>query len=310
MTRTGTRLRMDRSRRRLSALLRRLDRPPLETAATHWSARDEAALAGAHWWQHPQILRHINGVICGVEVEGVNGGDVMLLANRRLKVGVSVGCGAASKEMAVLASGAVEHFHLYEIADKRIERGKAAAARRGLTERMTWHRELVDFDAPLDVELVYWNNALHHMLDSRRAVAWSRASLRPGGVFLMNDFVGPDRMQWTDEMLRVATVVRSILPDRLIGAAGPEVRRPDPHAMARRDPTECADSAAILPAVKRHFPGAQITLTGGVIYHVALQGVLERLTDDDHDLLDWLLQADDLCRKRGLTNYAVAMGEV
>ena len=238
-----------------------------------------------------------------------------VLRGRDLGVGVSIGCGEGSKEMALLAVGAVRHFHLFEIAEARVARGRKRARNLGLSGRISWHLESPDFASPMPVDLVYWNNALHHMLDTRVAVTWSRESLRPGGTFYMNDFVGPDRMQWPDEMLEAASAIREQLPERLIGSASRKVVRPRetrwPRSRWRRhvslaDPTECADSAAILPAIREHFPSASVKPTGGVVYHLALHGLLDRFTDDE-ELWPWLLEADRLYAERGLTHYAVAV---
>jgi SAM-dependent methyltransferase len=292
----------------------------LQAAADHWDARGHArAPSRRFWWQHPTIVRHINKTICGRPAEGIAEGDVLLLekrlAGRRLDQGVSVGCGHGAKEMSLLLAGVVDHFHLFEISGRRVDAGRERAERLGLEGRITWHREIADFTKPsLEVDLVYWNNALHHMLDTARSIEWSRAILRPGGILYVNDFVGPDRMQWSDETLEIASRVRACLPERLLrapdGSRLPRrVGRPDPEALAANDPTECADSAAITRGIRRHFPAAAIKPTGGLVYQLALKGVLENLGDDDAGLLELLLVVDDLCATQGLTHYAVAVAE-
>ena len=69
---------------------------------------------------------------------------------------------------------------------------------------------------PESYELVHWNNSLHHMLNVEEAVEWSWKVLKPGGLFYINDIVGPDRFQWTDTMLLEATAVRQSLPERFL----------------------------------------------------------------------------------------------
>jgi hypothetical protein len=36
------------------------------------------------------------------------------------------------------------------------------------------------------------------MFDVDGAVAWSKTVLKPGGVMYVEEFVGPDRFQWSD----------------------------------------------------------------------------------------------------------------
>jgi SAM-dependent methyltransferase len=288
----------------------------IRIAAERWSRPPPSGRG--RWWQHPAIVRHVNRTICGKAVAGTAGGDVELLRQRfpgrRLESAISVGCGHGAKEMTLLAADVVGRFDLFEIAEARIEKGRDLAARRGLAERIEWHHRVVDFaDAAGPYDLVYWNNALHHMLDVDAAVAWSRRSLRPGGVLYVNDFVGPTRMQWPDAMIDIASGVRAALPERLLQRPdgrriSTRIVRPDPKRLSAKDPTESADSAAILGAIRRHFADAHIKLTGGVVYHLALNDVLANMADDD-ELLEPLLALDDACTQLGLTHYAVAVAE-
>jgi hypothetical protein len=59
--------------------------------------------------------------------------------------------------------------------------------------------------------------------------------------------------------------------------------------------------------VKRHFPTADIMLTGGVIYHLALSDLLANFLDEDLPVLERLLIVDDMCTAMGETHYATAL---
>jgi SAM-dependent methyltransferase len=298
----------------------------LRRAAQHWSEASEGGLAQAtRWWQHDHIVRHINTSICGRPVSGLAGGDIARITSvcdgARLHRGVSVGCGNGAKELALLQSDVVGHFDLFEISEVRIAQGRSMAHQKGLAGRVSFRQEPIDFSAQPrpSYDLVYWNNALHHMLDVDAAVGWSRQVLAPGGILYVNDFVGPTRMQFPDEMLRIANRVRAALPDRLLrhpsspdrGPLPRQLDRPDPQRLAARDPTECADSDNILPAIRSHFPASVVTLTGGVVYHLALNDVLANFrTLEDRSLLELLLLLDDICAAAGQTHYAVAVAHL
>jgi SAM-dependent methyltransferase len=292
----------------------------LKVAATHWDARVTQPMPQmSQWWQFPQIKRHMNRIICGRPVDGMTGGDAHVLkelaGDRPYPKALSIGCGIASKEIALLRSGAVEKFVVYEISTKRIGSGKRAAKRYGISDRIEFHNEAVEFDIPPPetFDLVYWNNSLHHMLDVRACLTWCRSALRPGGVIYLNDFVGPTRMQWPDEMIDVANHVRGSLPERLLlGRDGtskisPKVARPSLRKLVASDPTECADSGAILGAFQDLFPENVIRCTGGVVYHLALKGCLHNFTTEpDDEILSMLLATDEVIARLGMTHYAMA----
>lgn len=297
----------------------------LKKAAQHWNKVSKMSQAShISWWQSQTIVDHINaGFTEQSGLFSIPAGDVAALQkrfpNRSFKRGISVGCGNGSKEIALIRSGVVEHFDCFEISDVRIKNGQAKAKSLGIADQISFRMEdafaFTETNQGVEYDFVYWNNALHHMLDVENAVRWSHQCLQAGGVFYMNDFVGPTRMQWSDRSLEIASRVRQALPDKyLVNHRDPQrllakrLVRPDPDKLAAVDPTECADSARILASVKKYFADAEIILTGGVIYHTALNDVLHNIDEsEDKFLLDLLLIIDDLCTMLGETHYAVAI---
>lgn len=296
----------------------------LEVAAGHWDARvTHPRPPRSQWWHLPQIKRHMNRIICGNAVDGMAGGDAQVLGKlaggRPYPKALSIGCGIASKELSLLRAGTVSQFVVYEISPKRINSGRRAARRHGIPDRIEFRNNAIEFDAPPpeQFDLVYWNNSLHHMLDVRACLEWCRSALLPGGVIYLNDFVGPTRMQWPDEMIDVANRIRGSLPQHLlIGRDGRrplsrEVARPSIRKLIASDPTECADSGAILDAFKDLFPDHVIRPTGGVIYHLALKGCLHNFShESDDELLSMLLAMDEVIARLGMTHYAMAYSRV
>lgn len=222
--------------------------------------------------------------------------------------------------MALLRSGMVEAFDVYELSTERIEVGRRKAEELGLSDRLKFHRkDAFEADTRGRYDMVHWNNALHHMFDVDAAVDWSWHALQMGGVFYMDDFVGPSRFQWSDLSLSIASVVRAHLPERYLrdprkpGCMLPSrLHRPDPEALMKSDPSEAADSDRILDAVTDRFPGADIVRTGGVIYHLALSEVLANIHPEDEGdrmALDLLLGFDLCCLSiPGLeTHYATCI---
>lgn len=208
---------------------------------------------------------------------------------------------------------------LFEISPVRVEQGRKLAEQNNLNHIMSFRMENA-FEVDLQsYDLVYWNNALHHMLDTEAAVAWSYEHLVPGGWFIMDDFVRPNRFQWTDENLDYATRVRQSLPERFLRNPGEvsqrlraEISRPSVEQMIKIDPTEAADSERILPAIRKTFEEPEITLTGGYLYHLALNDVIAHFNEDNADdiaLLQSILLSDELLAQGGLTQYATAIAQ-
>jgi len=275
------------------------------------------------WWRHPYALRQINERLCGERSAGWSGGMLRLVQDRcgdelPFGRGISVGGGTGGKEMELISAGIVQHMTIYELSSVRIERGQRLAEERDLTNQVTFVQSDA-FAAETTMEsydIVHWDNSLHHMLDVPAAVDWSRAVLRPGGLFYMYDFVGPSRFQWTPEMLRLGTDVRrSLPPEYLIDPNDPSrsvtdhfSAPPSIESMIAKDPSEAADSDRILASVERTFPDAEIIPTGGVVYSMALNDIIHNFKWDPLDpLLVLLMLLDFQAADAGLTHYAAAL---
>jgi SAM-dependent methyltransferase len=306
-----------------------------------WSNRGHKEGLRLHWWHSKKIIQHVNKKVCGQPLESFSAGTTeraMKMANgKHFAKGISVGCGNGSKEMLLIQCGLVDQFHLYELSDRRIEQGNQLAQKLGLTEKVIFHKgDAFDMVTGQEVfDLVHWNNSLHHMMNVEQAVQWSYNILRKGGLFYMDDFIGPSRFQWSDQMLEITERIHSALPEKYLIQPPSSRRRTDQlkttvkkilnkifpskyivkppsrptiQAMIERDPSEAADSERILDSVKKYFPSAEITFTGGVVYHLALNRILHNFHEEkDKLLLELLLIIDDLCSDQGLNHYAVAL---
>lgn len=236
------------------------------------------------------------------------------------KHGVSVGCGDGYKEFQILKKGLVKKFTLFELSDVRIENALRQAKMLGFEDRVEIIKgDYLNYEFTEKIDFVHWNNSLHHMLDVEKAVKWSYQILEVGGVFYMDDFVGPTRFQWSDETLELATRIRKALPDIYLKSPyEPDqllnriVSRPDPKKLKKDDPSEAADSSRILENVVKYFPNAEITLTGGSVYFLTLTDILHNIDESDvkdKAILDLLLIIDELATKSGYGSpYATAIG--
>ncbi len=290
-----------------------------EAAARHWDGVRPDDLP-RRFWQVAGCIRAINAVM-GAEgsgwAEGLMAQMRRRLGGRRLARGLSVGCGPGSKELALVQAGIVEGFDLYEISAVRVVQGRALWQGRGLADRGRFLSGdgLAALDDPAGYDLVYWDNALHHMPRTAEVLRRSLRALRPGGMLAVYEFVGPDRFQWSDEELTWARRVRGALPPRFFDpaagarlAAGRGVARPTVEAMLALDPSEAMDSAAILPELRRLAPADAVWLLGGVVYALALNDVLANFRlPEDAALLDSLMLLDRALAGQGLNHYAAAL---
>ncbi len=275
------------------------------------------------WWQSQRVVSNINKLICGSPVQGRSQGLLeSLRANSSINLplmrAVSIGCGNGIKELRLIKQGVVETFDLYELSEERITEGKQNARKLGIEDRINFiHGDAFESNPKSVYDMVHWNSSLHHMFDVDHAILWSKIALKDGGVFYMDDFVGPTRFQWSDKSLMLASRVREILREtKYIKDYRKEgqnlscsIKRPNPLHIENDDPSEAVDSSNIVKSIREHFPDASIQFTGGTIYHLVLADMLANFQENvlDNAVLDLLMLIDELSIDQYESLNAVAL---
>lgn len=262
-----------------------------------------------NWWTSPRLSRHIDEAICPGDPPGMIALVAEATGGRPLGLGVSVGSGEGNKEFALMRAGLVERFLLYDLSQACIDAARAAARAEGLEGRVEARVESpVDRPLPEPVDFVYWDHALHHMMDVEAALKWSVAALRPGGLLVVNDYIGPPRLVWRREEVREAR--------RFLAEIAPLTGRP-PEALrhksvlsywrtAWKDPSEARESHLIAAAFARQT-GTALRPIGGAMIHLCAPFVVPHETR--HPGLAERLIAFDLAalNDRGMSHFGVGV---
>lgn len=271
------------------------------------------------WWQSPHIIEHYNFRVCGKKLSGWNEGPIELLKqksnNQVFKKAISIGCGTGAKEINLIEKGIVETFVCYELSKDSIIIAQKLAEKKGISEKIKF--QLGDFfessdNCPEAYDLVFWDNSLHHMLDTRAAIKISKEILKNGGYFFCNDYVGKSRFQWSDSEIALMNGIRLGLPEKFFegenGKIDRFVGRPSLEEVIKSDPSEAADSENIIPAVCDTFDSPLIVNTGGMIYHTCLNEILQNIPEES-EILEYLLGIDDEITEHGYTQYAFILAQ-
>jgi SAM-dependent methyltransferase len=265
----------------------------LERAASHWDAHPESNKKAliTRWWESETLRRLVDLTWYNATGGCLTSGDYIRRETGRqtLGTGISIGCGAAEDEINLLQQGILERLILCDVSNEQLNRAEAYARKLGIASGRLERRGLVDFDKPLGekVDLVYWRQSLHHMFDVRKTLEWCRDGLTPDGAIYCNDACAPNYMQWGEDVLKWSELYRSTLPRAYLEnphapgtffATRPDV--PGIDFWMKHDPTECADSGNIIPAIRALAPTGRIAFLGGCIYGFALNDILHNFSDD------------------------------
>jgi SAM-dependent methyltransferase len=258
-----------------------------------------------NWWSSPTLRAYVEGRISPETGKGVPGALGRRLEGQRLGSGISIGCGSGSKEIALVKAGLVERFALYELSEVRVRLGREAAAAAGLAESMRFHVADAFAASHPPYDLVYWDHALHHMFDVAAALAWSVRALRPGGYLVINDYVGPTRLQWRRGEVRLARAYMAEAAPQL-GPARP-VRHKLPVVsrlrQALRDPSEAPQSDRILAAARAACGGFAPAPIGCALINICGPHVVPA-TQEGNPALELLTVWDRKAEAAGFWHFA------
>ena len=261
-------------RRRLSPTFRGL-------ASDHWDARvDQVESATPQGWLDVDL----------VEVEyirpRISGDPAVPYLHHFLRTHVpqapvdrllSLGCGGGNLERDLIALGAARQIDASDVSAGSIELAQRLAVEQGLDDRITYAVADLNHDTLPEscYDLVVIKHALHHLENLEHVYQQIRLSLRPGGLFMFNEFVGPTRFQWTDLQLAHMNRLLADLPKALRNSLPVvKIRRPLVSDMIALDPSESVRSAELLPLLEADFEILELKSYGGTLLHILLSYLL------------------------------------
>jgi SAM-dependent methyltransferase len=273
---------------------------------------EEAEENGQYWMAHPAVRARVNRLATGNEGKDAYDRLALLARERGLAVpirdAVSLGCGFGALERDLYARGLCAQMDAYDLARRAIDeasRQAQALDMSGLRFRVA-DLESIKF-RPRSVDIVIAHSAVHHVERLEALFDVVRRCLRPGGLFHLNEFVGPTRFQWSDRQIELSNQFLANLPERLrrlpSGKLKEDLRRPTIDEMIAADPTEAVRSAEIVEILERSFDIVEMRPLGGALLHLALGGIAQNFdaaNAGDAAILSDLFATEDRAMEDGL----------
>jgi SAM-dependent methyltransferase len=195
--------------------------------------------------------------------------------------GLSLGCGAGHLDRILKQRGfRFRSFTGIDISEGAIEQARALADEIALAPKIRYtaadlnHCEL----PPQSFDFIYFFQSLHHIEALEHMLEQCQRALRPEGLLMVNEFVGPSRFQWTSRQLEMANALTRLLPEDLRrdlqdGGRKTEIVRPTVKQMVTHDPSEAVRSGEIERLVKTYFDIAGEWNWGGTLNHLVFQNI-------------------------------------
>ncbi|MGE7432955.1 class I SAM-dependent methyltransferase [Kitasatospora sp. NPDC001175] len=271
-----------------------------ERVVAHWSAVDPSL---QEWWAIPAVVRRWNTFASGDPEIGFPEyvADRWLAGRSGLRA-LSLGCGTGGNEVIWARLGVFEHITGIDISPDRIAYATGRAKELGLDDVLGFRtadvRELLQAGEKYDIVLGL--QSLHHFDRLDRTMDRIAGLLNPGGLLIVDEFVGPTKFQWTSGQLRaVDRLLAGLPPERRRLADGRIKRRavrPSLLSMRLDDPSEAVDAARLLPAIRNRYRVLEERPYGGTVLHVAFSGIAQNFRDGGEEearLIERCFAAED-----------------
>ena len=230
------------------------DKTERDRVVEYWSERHTRTDHGAHdnFLSHPLVQGYVSIRAFGNLTPHLDA--VVTQIRERTRPGARVfspGCGPADKELALAAALPDRHFVATDITPQILDGARAQARRRNLSNI---EFELSDFNRlelpPRSFDAILGLGAVHHVEALEQFWSQCRQALRPGGVVLAQEFVGPNRMQWRPIQVEHGNrVLRDLVPKEHKVHHHCVVTTPVAE-MCKLDPSEAVRSEDLLPTCK------------------------------------------------------------
>ena len=257
-----------------------------------WGAREYWRDTKSHWTSHPIVYQRLNLLVSGDPrkdrfqyfIDRYYRHD---RPQRQVKRILTLGCGAGAFERGLSQYKFAKIHEAIDISDQAV----AEAAKLARAENLEGIRYKVgDLNnielPPLTYDVVFGISSIHHVLNLEQLFHQVALSLKPGGYFFLDEYIGPTRFQWPDGQLAIINEQIAALPPEFKrsisnGSVKGSIGRVSVEELYAIDPSEAVRSAEILKMLPFYFDIVEIKGCGGSLLHPLLEGIAGNFAEDD-----------------------------
>lgn len=273
-----------------------------------------------NWWDIPEVLERWNLLISGEkDVDHYNYISKKYFPDRKDIIGFSIGCGTGDKELKWIEQGIFSNVDAIDISEPRIKKATEKANSKGYEKIIKYEvRDIYKAELKSDYyDMIFVEQALHHFSPLKILLLQINDSLKPGGYFVVNEFVGPTRFQWTKRQNEIINSLLDLLPTKYkIKLDGKTIKEnvysPSKLRMLLLDPSEAVESSNIVPFLYEIFDVVEFKEYGGTILHSLFNQIAHNFNSDNIETKRWIktfFEVEDLllAEKEIKSDFVVAV---
>jgi SAM-dependent methyltransferase len=255
------------------------------TEVNHWNEIENRANAGERlfWLNHPRVAqRYFEKSL----VDGLLWRDwIIRQFNGPADTALELGCGNGAALVETMKVGVAKAGVGIDLDDSRFQADTGTVG----TSLQFVAADLNQVEIePNRYDLIYALHSFHHFEALEHIMEQVTRGLTDRGYFILEEYVGPARFQWTDLQLALTSQLLGIMPKPLRWYAnGIEKRaegRSTPEEVIQVCPSEAIRSDEIVPLFLKYFEPVHHKKLGGTIQHLLYSGIVHNFPDNDADI--------------------------
>ena len=159
-------------------------------------------------------------------------------------------------------------------------------------------------------DFIYFFQSLHHIEALDELLRACAQALRPGGLLMVNDFVGPSRFQWTKTQVEMANDLLQVLPEKLrhdlcspFFRLKTQVNRRTVAEMIAGDPSEAVRSGEIEPLLRKWFEIIEEKPWGGTLNNLVFENISGNFDNENayhRAIIELLIRLENVVIEAGI----------
>lgn len=280
----------------LSAIISRLFRVKKARVKEAWKIDAKGTNGCTAWWVIPEVKKRWNKLISGDEdVDYYQYISTKYLSDKQDLRGLSLACGTGFRELHWVQLCDFKKIEAYDISPSEIEIARKRAGEKNYQDTIDYQVADVSHLALSDnaYDAVFVEQSLHHFSPLNEILKKINRTLKMDGYFILDEFVGPTRFQWTDRQREIVNGILKLLPRkyktiRKYREIKKKVYQPSRLSMMLKDPSEAVESSRIMPLLEDIFEIVEIKPYGGTILNLLFDGIADNFLDADTQTKEYL----------------------
>ncbi|MBZ0264747.1 class I SAM-dependent methyltransferase [bacterium] len=237
---------------------------------------------------HPLVVEYLSRKISGDENEN----DWLWWFTRDMETidnALSLGSGIGMVEERLIRSGKIKKLDIVDLSSGAVEKFRGRLKEQGLEIPVSAQIGDLNFiELPENsYDFILANTILHHIINLEHLLEQVRRALKPGGKFLVFDFIGVNVWQWEPVTLEEVELALNLSRKRFPGLTFFPVKKPDPQKVRNFSPFESVRSAEIVEIIHQGFTPVHEVFTDRLL-HVILNYGIEFGEWDNEELQKWI----------------------